>query len=87
MSWLRAYVFCIADRPCAFWICNLYRAVLYSCFLGFDPAYARYSPGAYLMLEVINRLSQEGAVSRSSKSTLVSVRRNTRRDLATDRVK
>ncbi len=59
MGWLRAYVLYIAGRPCAFWISNLYRAVLFSCYLGFDPAYARYSPGAYLMLEVINRLGQE----------------------------
>jgi len=61
MGWLRAYVLYVADRPCAFWITNLYRGILYSYFLGFDPAYARYSPGAYLMLEVIDRHSQQSA--------------------------
>jgi hypothetical protein len=61
MGWLRAYALYIADRPCAFWITCIYRGIVHSDFLGFDPAYARYSPGTYLMLEVINRLSQESA--------------------------
>lgn len=61
MGWLRAYVLYIADRPCAFWITSIYRATLYSDFLGFDPAYARYSPGIYLMHEVIDRLSRGAA--------------------------
>lgn len=59
MGWLRAYVLYIADRPCAFWIACIYRGIVHSDFLGFDPAYGRFSPGTYLMLEVINRLSQE----------------------------
>jgi ribosomal protein S18 acetylase RimI-like enzyme len=61
MGWLRAYVLYLADRPSAFWITNLYRGVLYSYFLGFDPAYARYSPGAYLMLEAIEGFRQQSA--------------------------
>jgi CelD/BcsL family acetyltransferase involved in cellulose biosynthesis len=29
--------------------------------LGFDPAYGRYSPGVYLIVEVIDRLSRHSA--------------------------
>ena len=61
MGRLRAYVLYIADRPCAFWITGLYRGTLYSDFLGFDPTYARYSPGTYLILNVIDRLGRESA--------------------------
>jgi CelD/BcsL family acetyltransferase involved in cellulose biosynthesis len=61
MGWLRAYVLYVAERPCAFWITNIYRGILYSDFLGFDPAYTRYSPGTYLTLEVIDRLNRDSA--------------------------
>jgi hypothetical protein len=61
MGWLQAYVLYIADRPCAFGITNIYRGIVYCDFLGFDPAYARYSPGIYLMREVIDRFSRESA--------------------------
>jgi Acetyltransferase (GNAT) domain len=61
MGWLHAYVLYIEERPCAFWITTVYRSTLYSDFLGFDPAYGRYSPGVYLIVEVIDRLSRHSA--------------------------
>ena len=59
-GWLRAYILYIRDRPCAFWIGNIYNNVFVSDFLGHDPDYARFSPGNYLLTHVIRELCHDG---------------------------
>jgi CelD/BcsL family acetyltransferase involved in cellulose biosynthesis len=50
---LRAYVLYVADRPSAFWIGTVYKRTFFSSFMGYDPSLARYSPGTFLLLQVI----------------------------------
>jgi CelD/BcsL family acetyltransferase involved in cellulose biosynthesis len=52
-GWLRAYVLYIGDRPCAFWVGTLYCQEFHSDFMGYDPDYSKYSPGMYLINQVI----------------------------------
>jgi len=52
-GWLRAYVLYLADCPCAFWMGDINRGIFGSDYLAFDPAFAKYSPGMYLILQVI----------------------------------
>jgi Acetyltransferase (GNAT) domain len=53
---LRAYVLYLGDTPCAFWVGSLRAKVFYLDFFAFDPAYARYEPGTYLAIKVIEEL-------------------------------
>ena len=62
-GWLRGYILYIGDRPCAFWIGNVYNNVFLSDFLGHDPAYAKYSPGNYLLTYVIKELCGDGVAA------------------------
>ncbi|MCK1424834.1 GNAT family N-acetyltransferase [Bradyrhizobium sp. 182] len=55
-GWLRAYILYLDGDPCAFWIGSLRNKVFLSDFLGFDPARAKYGPGLYLMMKVIEEL-------------------------------
>ena len=56
---LRGYVLYLAGCPCAFWIGDIDHGVFGSGFLGFDPAYAKHSPGMYLLLKVIETFCDE----------------------------
>lgn len=60
-GWLRGYILYLEDRPCAFWIGSLRDQVFLSDYLAFDPAYAKYAPGTYLMLKVIEELHGEAS--------------------------
>jgi len=51
---LRAYVLYVGGRPSAFWIGTVYKETFFSNFMGYDPSLARYSPGTYLLLQVID---------------------------------
>ena len=55
-GWLRAYVLYLDDQPSAFWIGSLRNRVFLSDYLAFDPAYAKYGPGLYLIVKVIEEL-------------------------------
>ena len=55
-GWLRGYVLYLDKHPCAFWIGSLRNGVFLSDYLAFDPDYARYVPGTYLMLKVMEGL-------------------------------
>lgn len=63
-DWLRAYVLYICDKACAFWVGTAYRGVLYSNFMGYKREYARYSPGMYLVVSVIEGLCRESGPRR-----------------------
>lgn len=50
---LRAYVLYLEGRPCAFWVGVLTHGTFLSDYLGFDPAFAKHSPGMYLVMRVL----------------------------------
>lgn len=53
---LRAYVLYLRGEPAAFWIGTVYRNILHSDFMGYDPAYGKYSPGMYLVMKSVEEL-------------------------------
>lgn len=52
-TWLRGYVLYISERPCAYWVGNLIQGTLYGDYVGYDPEFAKYSPGMFIMTEVM----------------------------------
>lgn len=58
-GWLRVYILYLAEKPCAFWVGNVYRGVFVSQYTGYDPAYATYSLGTYLLLRIMEQLCLE----------------------------
>jgi hypothetical protein len=56
---LRAHVLYLADKPCAFWIASLSNGVFYNDFMAFDPAHAKYGPGSYLAIKVIEEVRSD----------------------------
>jgi hypothetical protein len=56
---LRGHVLYVDGKPCAFWIASLYRGVLSNDFMGFDPAYSKYAPGIYLVLNVLEEVRRD----------------------------
>jgi Acetyltransferase (GNAT) domain len=50
---LRAFLLCLAGKPCAFWLGTVYQKTFHSGYLGFDPAYKSFSPGMFLTMRVI----------------------------------
>ncbi len=52
-GWLRGFVLYIGDQPAAFWIGDINEGIFGSEYLGFDPAFSKYSPGMYLVVKVI----------------------------------
>jgi Acetyltransferase (GNAT) domain len=59
-GWMRNYVLYLRNIPVAFWMCTLYRGTLHSDFMGYDPAYAKLSPGMFLIMKVIEELCSGG---------------------------
>lgn len=58
-GWLRGHVLYAGGRPCAFEIGCLYNHIFFGDYLGHDPAFAKYAPGTYLLVQVIEALGQE----------------------------
>ena len=56
-GWLRGYVLSLEGTPGAFWIGTLRNGVFVSDYLAFDPAFADYAPGIYLMVKAIETLA------------------------------
>ncbi|HUY14105.1 MAG TPA: GNAT family N-acetyltransferase [Terriglobia bacterium] len=50
---LRAYILYVAEKPCAFWLATLYGRTLHGHFTGYDPDFAKYSPGTFILLRII----------------------------------
>jgi len=66
-GWLRIFLLQVAGNPVAFWICELDRGILRSCYLGYDPELGKHSPGMFLITSVIEQFcsgagEQAGAV-------------------------
>jgi hypothetical protein len=56
---LRVYTLYLGGKPCAFWIGAVYQRTFFSDFLGYDPDYSRYSPGTYLLSQIMEELCSE----------------------------
>lgn len=52
-GWLRAYVLYLGKKPAAFWIGDINGATFGSDFLAYDTEFAKYSPGMFLIVKVI----------------------------------
>jgi CelD/BcsL family acetyltransferase involved in cellulose biosynthesis len=52
-GWLRAYVLAHDGEPVAFWLCSVHGGTITLKTTGYLPAYARYRPGIYLLMRVI----------------------------------
>lgn len=62
-GWLRGYVLYLAGKPAAFWTGDVNEGTFGSDHLGYDPAFAKYSPGMCLILRAIESFfdgSEEG---------------------------
>ena len=55
-GWLHAHILYLGDRPSAFWLSTAYKGTLHSNFMGYDPGFAKHSPGMYLVIRVIEEL-------------------------------
>jgi len=55
-GWLRISMLYVAGKPCAYLIASAYNRTLYGDHMGYDPAYAAYSPGMYLLLNTLGDL-------------------------------
>jgi len=62
---LRAHILYVGDRPCSFWIASLYRGVLCNDFMAFDPTYAKYAPGMYLAINVIDEVCRDDSAEQA----------------------
>lgn len=58
--WLRIYTLYLADEACAFWIGAAYQGTFVSDFVGYDPVYGRYSPGMYLLSQMMEEFCADG---------------------------
>jgi hypothetical protein len=59
-GWLRIYVLHLSDTPCAFWIGTLYQGSFCSDYLAFDPRFSAYSPGTFLLMQVVEEFCRAG---------------------------
>jgi hypothetical protein len=55
---LRGHVLYLAERPCAFWIGAFRGRTFYSDMLAYDGDYAKYAPGVYLVMKVIEEVAR-----------------------------
>jgi|HubBroStandDraft_6_1064221.scaffolds.fasta_scaffold118208_2 hypothetical protein len=56
----RGYILYSGDRPAAFQLCYVQGTALVASQTGYDPEYARYSPGAVLLCLLLEKLFAEG---------------------------
>jgi hypothetical protein len=55
-GWLRMHLLYVNDRPSAYWWGTVYGKTFHSVAMGYDPGLARYSPGMFLVVRVIESL-------------------------------
>jgi len=55
-GWLRGFVLMIADSPAAYWIGSQYDHTFHGKYTGYDPGWAKYSPGMFLTMQVIEEM-------------------------------
>jgi hypothetical protein len=59
-GWLRIYLLSLGGKPCAFWVGTVYNGTFTSDDIGFDTQFGKYSPGMFLLTEMIEDFSEEG---------------------------
>jgi hypothetical protein len=59
-GWLRVHIVYLADKPSAFSIGALYRRTFYSEYIGYNPDYASYALGTYLLSQMMEEFCSEG---------------------------
>jgi|SRR5665213_446174 len=57
---LRVYTLYLRGTPCAFWIGAVYQNTFISDFLGYDPDFANYSPGTFLLSQMMEDFCSQG---------------------------
>jgi Acetyltransferase (GNAT) domain len=55
-GWLQGHILYLDSKPVAFWITSVRNKVAVSDYLAFNPDYAKYAPGMYLMISAIEGL-------------------------------
>ena len=59
-GWLLIYMLYVRSEPVAFWIGTVYEGSFCSDYLAFDPRYADYSPGTFLLTRMIEEFCKAG---------------------------
>lgn len=59
-EWLRAYILYIEERPCAFWVGYVNNEKFYGDYVGYLPDVAKYSPGLFLMVKLMEEFCGNG---------------------------
>jgi hypothetical protein len=59
-GWLRVFLLTVNEKPCAFWMGTVFNGSFCSDYLGFDPAFGKYSPGTVLIAAMIEEFCKEG---------------------------
>ena len=63
-GWFRLYSLSLDGSPISFWPGWVYNGTFFSSIPGYDPEFAKYSVGTYLLLRIIEDLCEEPAVLR-----------------------
>jgi len=53
---LRSHILYIQGKPVAFWIGVVYGTTFHSAAMGYDPQFAKYSPGMFLIMKVVEEM-------------------------------
>jgi hypothetical protein len=61
-GWFRAYVLYVSGTPIAFWQGSVYARTFFTGTPGYDPAFADYGIGRYLLVRVIEQLCDDDEV-------------------------
>jgi CelD/BcsL family acetyltransferase involved in cellulose biosynthesis len=61
-GWFRVYVLYVRGAPVAFWQGSVYAKTFFTGTPGYDPAFADYGIGRYLLVRVIERLCEDDEV-------------------------
>jgi CelD/BcsL family acetyltransferase involved in cellulose biosynthesis len=58
-GWYRGYVLYVDDEPCAYWLGLAYGGVFRTGPTGYDPAFAEYNVGTFVLMQMIDDLAQD----------------------------
>jgi CelD/BcsL family acetyltransferase involved in cellulose biosynthesis len=58
-GWLRIYLLYLEEKPAAYWMGTLYDRCLQADHVGYDPIWGEFSPGIFLLLNILEDLRDE----------------------------
>jgi len=58
-GWLRIYLLYLEEKPAAYWMGTLYDRCLQADHVGYDPIWSEFSPGIFLLLNILEDLRDE----------------------------